>query len=109
MGFLLHVGAAVHCPHGGSVSISFTNPRVMVSGQPVAKLSDPSFVSGCSFMVEGKMQPCVFVQWDLPANRVRVNGKQALLQTSTGFCQTVEHLSGGTAVIFSTQARVKGI
>jgi len=38
----------------------------------------------------GKPQPCIRVQWLVPAARVLVNGQPVLLQTSTGLCLSPE-------------------
>src|SRR5215203_4617291 len=108
-GFLFHVGASAICPHGGQVSTIPTNTRVLVSGQPVATLGDTYPVAGCVFTVPGpKPQPCVKVQWLVPAARVLVNGQPAILQTSTGICQSVEQIPQGPPTVIATQMRVAG-
>jgi hypothetical protein len=109
-GFLFHVGATATCPHGGQVSTISTNTRVLVSGQPVATLGDTYLVAGCAFTVPpGKSQPCVKVQWLVPATRVLVGGKPAILQTSTGICQSAEQIPQGPPIVIATQTRVSGI
>ena len=109
-GFLFHVGATATCPHGGQVSTISTNTRVLVSGQPVATLGDTYLVAGCAFTVPvGKPQPCVKVQWLVPATRVLVGGKPAILQTSTGICQSAEQIPQGPPIVIATQTRVSGI
>ncbi len=108
-GFLLHVGATAMCPHGGPVSIISSNARVKISGQPVATLSDTYTVGGCAFTVPGpKPQPCVTVQWLVPASRVRVGGQPVILQTSSGLCQSAEQIPQGPPNVVVTQVRVKG-
>ncbi len=108
-GPLYHVGASAICPHGGQVTTISSNTRVLVSGMPVATLTDTSLVAGCVFTVPGpKPQPCVKVQWLLGAVRVMVNGQPALLQTSTGLCQSVEQIPQGPPSILATQTRVVG-
>lgn len=108
-GFLFHVGASAICPHGGQVSTVSTNARVLVSGQPVATLGDTYPVVGCAFTVPGpKPQPCVKVQWLVPAARVLVNGQPAILQTSTGICQSAEQIPQGSPTVIATQTRVQG-
>lgn len=109
-GFLFHVGATATCPHGGQVSTIPTNTRVLVSGQPVATLGDTYLVAGCAFTVPpGKPQPCVKVQWLVPATRVLVGGKPAILQASTGICQSPEQIPQGPPIVIATQMRVSGI
>ena len=109
-GFLFHVGAAAICPHGGQVTTISTNTRVMVSNQPVATASDTFVVAGCAFTVPGpKPQPCVIVQWLVPAIRVLINGQPAILQDSVGLCQSAEQIPQGPPTVITTQPRVKGI
>lgn len=108
-GFLLHVGATAMCPHGGQVSIISSNTRVMVSGQPVATFGDTYLVAGCPFTVPGpKPQPCVKVQWLVPAARVLINGQPAILQTSTGLCLSAEQIPQGPPNVLVTQMRASG-
>lgn len=105
-----HVGAVALCPHGGQVTTISSNARVLVSGMPVATLSDQYMVAGCAFTVPpGKPQPCVRVQWLTPALRCLVNGQPALLQSSTGLCLSLEQIPGGPPIVGSTQPRVIAI
>ena len=106
-GSLFHVGAAAICPHGGQVAIISSNARVLVSGQPVATLSDMYLVAGCAF-APVKPQPCVKVQF-VPATRVLVNGQPVILQTSTGLCQSAEQIPQGPPIVVATQPRVIGV
>jgi uncharacterized Zn-binding protein involved in type VI secretion len=108
-GFLLHVGATAICPHAGQVAIISSNTRVLVGGQPVATQSDTYTVVGCAFTVPGpKPQPCVTVKWLVPAARVMVAGRPAVLQSSTGICQSAEQIPQGPPTVIMTQVRVKG-
>lgn len=106
---LFHVGATAICPHSGQVTVISTNSRVLVSGQPVATMGDTFVVAGCPFIVVLKPQPCVKVQWIVPAKRVFINGQAAILQTSTGICQSPEQIPQGPPTIVATQTRVRGI
>ncbi len=110
-GFLLHVGATASCSHGGQMSTISSNARVLVSGQPVAILSDNYLISGCSFTLPptSKPQPCVKVLWLVPASRVMVSGQPAILQTSSGMCQSAEQIPQGAPTVTATQTRVRGI
>ncbi len=106
---LYHVGATTLCPHGGQASTISSNVRVKVGGMYVATLSDTTMVAACPFTVPGKgPQPCVKVQWLVPALRVKVMGQQVLLQSSSGLCQSGEQIPQGPPNIVSTQIRVKG-
>ncbi|MCC6444412.1 MAG: hypothetical protein IT210_13285 [Armatimonadetes bacterium] len=109
-GFLLHVGATAICPHAGQVSVISSNARVLVSSQPVATLGDNYPVAGCAFTVPpGKPQPCLKVQWMVPASRVLVGGQPAVLQTSAGLCLSPEQAPQGPLTVLATQVRVRGI
>ena len=109
-GFLFHVGATAICPHGGQVTVMPANTRVTVGGQPVATMADICLVAGCAFTVPpGKPQPCVSVQWLIPANRVFVNGQPVILQTSSGICMSAEQIPQGPPTVIMTQTRVSGI
>lgn len=108
-GFLFHVGASAICPHGGQVQVIPTSPRVFVSGQPAATVGDIFMVAGCPFTVGPKYQPCFTVQWLMPATRVFLNGQPAILQTSTGICQSAEQIPQGPPIVVAAQPRVSGI
>lgn len=105
-GSLFHAGASAICPHGGQVSVIPSNTRVLVGGQPVATLGDSFLVAGCAFTVGPKPQPCLKVQWLVPATRVLVNGQPAILQTSVGLCQSAEQIPQGPPTVIATQPRV---
>lgn len=109
-GYLMHVGSTATCPHSGQVSIISSNSRVLVSGMPVATLKDTWTVTGCPFTVpSAKPQPCVKVQWLVPASKVQVDGQPVILQTSTGMCQSAEQIPQGAPTLTATQTRVSGI
>lgn len=108
-GFLYHVGATAICPHGGQISTMPGNPRVKVSSQLVATMADQSLVAACAFMAGPKPQPCVKVQWLVPAVRVRAGGQPVLLQDSVGLCLSAEQIPQGPPMVIATQPRVKGM
>jgi hypothetical protein len=109
MPFIFQVGASAICPHGGQVSVVPTNVRVFAGGQPVAVLADQFLVAGCAFTVPpGKPQPCVKVQWLVPAARVLVGGQPAILQSSSGLCQSAEQIPQGPPTVLVTQIRASG-
>lgn len=107
-GFLAHVNASGSCPHQGQMTTLSTNTRVLVGGQPVATLADTYTIAGCAFTVGSKPQPCVTAKWIVPATRVYINGQPAILQTSTGICQSAEQIPQGPPTITATQTRVSG-
>ena len=105
-GPIFHVGATAICPHGGQVQTISSNTRVLLGGMPAATLADTYLVAGCVFTVGTKPQPCVRVQWLVPAVRVTVMGQPVILQTSTGLCLSAEQIPQGPPTIVATQPRV---
>ncbi len=103
------MGITAICPHSGQISVVSTNTRVKAMGQYVAVMGDTYTVAGCPFMVGTKPQPCVKVQWIVPAIRVKVMGKQVLLKGSTGICLSAEQIPQGPPNVIVTQMRVKGV
>lgn len=108
-GFILHVGAAIICPHGGQVSAITANSRVFVGRQPVVTQSDMFPVVGCPFTTPIGAHPCVVTKWLVPATRVLVNGQPVILQDSTGICQSADQTPQGPPNVIVTQVRVKGV
>jgi hypothetical protein len=112
-GLLLQVGATIRCPHGGKANIVPTSPRVRAGGQPVALLSGLYPIVGCPFQVPVgpvmKPQPCVRVQWTVPAMRMRAIGQPVLVRSSTGVCLSAEQIPQGPPIIVLTQKRAKGV
>ncbi|SRR6266508_3959536 len=106
-GQMVTVGATLLCPHSGQVSIVSSNTRVMLSGQPAALLSDNYPIAGCTFTVGTKPQPCVRVQWLVPATRVFVNKEPVIVDNSSGMCLSAEQIPQGPPRVVATQVRVK--
>jgi hypothetical protein len=105
-GFLLHVGAAIMCAHGGQAQPSSPNPRVKVMGQPVVTQPSPHLIAGCSNPTPpANVGPCVSAQWATGALRVKVMGQPVLLQDSQALCTP----TGTPLTITVTQTRVKGM
>ena len=111
-GPLVHVGATIMCPHGGTVQVVPGSPRVMVNGTPVATLSDAYPIVGCPFQIPvgagTKPQPCIRVQWITPAARVMANAP-VILQASAGMCFSAEGIPQGPPTIAAVQPRVTGM
>jgi hypothetical protein len=80
------VGASVQCAHGGQATPTAPNPRVTVSGQPVATITAPYAVAGCSFVPPGGNGPCTSGQWTLGATRVFAAGQPLVLMTGLSTC-----------------------
>ena len=120
-GLLMHVNAVMSCFHqAGTATIPPTQPRVLVSGQPIATVSPPpvplATVAGCPFQVPApsgtKPQPCVTIKWLMPSTRFLVYGLPAALLPAPGpgpgICQSVEQIPQGPPTVKTVQARVIG-
>lgn len=115
-GLFVHVGIAMQCTHMAPVTTAPSQPRVLVSGQPIATSSSLLTVAGCPFQVPvvagTKPQPCVKVQWLMLSARVLVAGQPALLQvgpgSGAGICQSIEQIPQGPPVVATLQTRVLG-
>jgi hypothetical protein len=84
---VLHQGATVACSHGGQAIPTVPDPRVLVSGMPVATLSAPWAVAGCAMPPPPAGNgPCVTAQWVLGAVRVTSLGQPLLIMTGTALC-----------------------
>lgn len=109
-GPIAHGGMAATCPHGGSVQAIPATPRVLVSSQPAVTLADTYPVAGCPFQVPvgagTKPQPCVRIQWLVPAARVTVMGQPVVLATSTGTALSAEQIPQGPPIVAAVQPRV---
>lgn len=106
---VLQLGCTIQCPHGGMVSAIPTNTKVKVGGAFALLASDTYLVAGCPFMVGPKPQPCLTVEWQMPATMFKIDGKQVLLETSIGICKSPEGAPQGVAIVNGAQAKVKGI
>lgn len=110
-GFLLHTAAVVNCTHGIPAQIPPLQPRVLVSGQPVATMASQILVTGCPFTIPGpKPQPCLTIKWLMPAARVLVMGQPALVQPGPGpgqgLCLSPEQIPNGPPLVGFVQPRV---
>lgn len=106
-GPIVHVGAGITCTHGGMVSIAPGSPRVMVSGQPVATMTDNFLVAGCAFTLpSGTPHPCMRVQWMTPAARVQVMGQPVITQASMGMGLAADSAPQGPPIVGGVQPRV---
>ena len=110
-GFVLHVNAACQCTHAGPATIIPAQPRVLVSGQPVATMTSQIMVAGCAFTVPGpKPQPCITIKWLMPSVRVLVLGQPAMLLPAPGagpgLCLSPEQIPQGPPIVSAVQLRV---
>lgn len=74
------------CSHGGQATPTAPNPRVLVSGMPVATKAAPYIVAGCAFVPPGGNGPCVTAQWVTGAVRVTSLGQPLAIMTGTAMC-----------------------
>lgn len=115
-GLLLHVNAAMQCTHAAKATIAPSQPRVLVSGQPVATMASVIAVAGCPFQIPvpggTKPQPCVTVKWAMPSTRFLVAGQPAALIPAPGpgpgICQSAEQIPQGPPAVSVVQTRVIG-
>jgi hypothetical protein len=103
-GTVVHLGATVLCAHAGQATPVVVNPRVLVSGMPVATLTSPYVVAGCA-LTGTPSPPCVTAQWITGATRVLVAGAPVLLNLGQSVCAP----SGTPLFVVTTQTRVTGI
>ena len=104
-GFLLHLGATVTCAHGGQATPTAPQPRVTVSGQPIATMPAPWAVAGCAMPPPTAGNgPCVTAQFVTSAVRVTSMGMPVLLLDSQAICTP----TGTPLIVAVTQVRVTG-
>ena len=98
-------------PFGGSGVGFFTVPPVGANVWVEFEGGDTDYpiLAGCAFTVPpGKPQPCMKVQWLVPAARVMIGGQPAILQSSSGLCQSAEQIPQGPPTVIVTQVRASG-
>jgi hypothetical protein len=117
-GFVLHSNFGMQCFHAAPCMTAPVQPRVLVSGQPVAIATNMINVApGCPFQVPvgagTKPQPCVTVKWANLSTRVVVMGQPVLLQATpgpgAGVCQSAEQIPQGAPVVSAMQTRVLAV
>jgi hypothetical protein len=101
-GPILHVGATVLCSHAGQATPTVPNPRVSVSGVPIATVAAPYAVAGCAFVPPAGNGPCVTGQWVVGATRVLALGQPVVIMTGSSTCVP----TGTPLVPASAQTRV---
>jgi hypothetical protein len=103
---ILDAGATISCPHGGQVTVVPRSTRVRLGGAAPLLVDDVAIVAGCAFNVSGAPSPCLQVQWQAPATRVKVEGSPVLLATSIGLCTNAASAPQGPALVMGYQTRV---
>lgn len=111
-GFLLHVGAVMTCAHGIPATIPPMQPRALVMGQPIMPINTVITVAGCPFQMPAAPNPipdpCLVVQWAMPATRVLVSGQPAAVGSPGPATATVISALGPAppAIVSYIQPRV---
>ena len=106
-GPVLHAAAIATCPHGATLNILPASPRVLVSGNPVAVLTDQGVVAGCPFTLpNGTPQPCVTTRWIAAATRVVASGQPVLINPLSALCIAATQVPNGPPIISASQTRV---
>jgi len=101
--------SAIICPHGGIASAIPINYHVFVQKHPIITIAEFFPVTGCPFIIGCHQSPCILVKWIVPASRILIGGKPAILHSSTGICESSEEIPQGSPLIITTQNRVKGV
>jgi len=105
-GFLLHVGAAATCTHGGHAQPTAANPRVMVAGMPTLTISAPYAISGCALPPPPAAPgPCIAAHFITAATRITSFGQPLLLTDRRAQCVP----SGLPHIVGASQRRVTGM
>jgi hypothetical protein len=115
LGFLVHQGATINCPHPSGTwqpQIITSNTKVFVSGMAVATQDDNFPIQGCLNPLPAPGSPpassaCDSIKWTKPASHVLVNNHYAILQDSVGISYN-KSTPQGAPIVATTQKRVTG-
>jgi hypothetical protein len=105
---LLTTDSIMLCPHGGTVIATPGSTRAS-AGAPVLRGSDTFTIVGCPFPPTGPPHPCVSVNWDVTAQRVKHGGDFVLNEASVGLCVAGDKATQGAVLITATQPLVSGL
>jgi hypothetical protein len=106
---ILQLGCIIQCPHKGIATVNPINTRVTAGGAYLLLATDSYTIAGCTFILGNSPHPCVTIEWQAPAQRVKVNGQPVLLETSLGICKAADQVPQGPAQVSGVQKRVKGM
>jgi len=107
-GPVYQIGATAVCFHvSGQVNVIAGFPRVLLTGMPVARLTDTTLVVGCLGVTASGIPPCTTVLWQGGGTPGAAGGGPGLLQTSAGV--GLNPAPGGPVSILATQPRVVAI
>lgn len=106
--FLIRIQDTIQCPHAAPMTIVPQNAKVLVEGLPLATSSDTFTIAGCPFTVPtGVPQPCVTATF-LPAIKVLVDNKPAVLKSAVALCEAAGKIPQGPPSVVVTQLKVMG-
>lgn len=108
MGQILTTADIMMCPHGGQVSISAVQTSAS-AGALMVRPGDVFSIAGCAFMIGPSPHPCVLVEWQSPATRVKAGNQGSadfvLTTASVGLCKAADQAAQGTVIIQKTQMK----
>jgi len=108
MGQILTVSDVMMCPHGGQVSLSSVQASVK-AGAAVLRPGDVFTIAGCALNVSGAPHPCVIVEWQSPATRVKAGDRGAaasvLTTASVGVCKAADQAPQGMVIVQPAQTK----
>jgi len=106
MALIIEQTATMMCPHAGQVQATPSLTRVTMGGlAPLAK-DDTFVIAGCPFMMGTSPHPCMEIQWMTATTRVTAEGKELLLDSSSGLCKAADKAPQGSPNVVMTQQRV---
>jgi hypothetical protein len=99
---LLTEETQVQCTHGGLATVSSGDDKATAEGSAVLTVDDMHQVAGCAFMKGTEPSPCVRIQWQNPAQKVRAVGSAVLTSSSVGMCYAADGSPQGVAIVVAT-------
>jgi len=104
---LLTALAQANCPHGGKTSFVATGAKVLIEGSPVFVQGDQAPVVGCAFTIPAaKPQPCIKGMILMPAAKVLVGAKPAMVRGAADMGQSAEQIPQGPLIYATVQMKV---
>jgi hypothetical protein len=105
---ILQMGCTIQCPHGGQATAVPSNTKVKVDNAFALLPTDQFIIAGCSFTLPNATpSPCLTIQWQGEATKVKINGTGPLLESSSGLCKAATQAPQGQASISGAQTKVK--
>jgi hypothetical protein len=101
---VLTTASQIQCPHGGQATLMTANVKAK-AGTAMLLETDIHVVAGCSFVVGTVPSPCVQIQWNAGAVKVKAGGTAVLTTSSVGTCYGAS--PQGVASVASAPAQAK--